>query len=681
MNGDARIRLDASGLILGERRVPLLGGSIHYYRLPRSHWRPALEELKSLGARFVDTYVPWSVHERGPGEFEFGKADSLLDVKGFLRQAGELGLLAVVRPGPHINGELTHFGIPERIIWDPDCQARSPRGRPVVLPTPPLCFPVPSYVSRAFQREACAWLGAVAAHLADLVWPNGPIVLCQVDNEAALYFRDGVYDQDYHPDGLDAYRRFLKARYKNLGALRTAYGNEGLTFDSITPPAALDAVEAKELAPHLDWAEFQEAFIEAALYRFRRALDEGGLRGVPMFHNLPIAEASTPLDPARLVRPLDALALDYYHRASPHARAEMARRTTELATRCAIMKTPAFAAELAAGFAAYLPSLTEADNEFVALTALAYGLRGFNVYMAVARDRWVGGPIDPAGRSRPSADFWQKLFLALERVRFHELSRPTEVCIVVPRLVRRLMRVLHAAGPVSPAAFALGEDGPAGGIFEENFGLDHSAALETAGFLRRLEGILDAECIPHCVASGDLFGAVVGRYRWVILISPGALDSSLTEAATRALSGSVALSVGPFLPTRDERFRETPARIVSPPNLTLPVELPRDEALLRQAVLDAAERLGVERLPASPGGVFTTLRVDAHGVPRVLFVINPGTEAQHVRVSGAGAEHAVNALTHEPVTRDGDRFSLDVRERSVVMLELSSGLRPGAHLD
>ena len=25
----------------------------------------------------------------------------------------------IARPGPHITAELTYFGIPERIIWDP----------------------------------------------------------------------------------------------------------------------------------------------------------------------------------------------------------------------------------------------------------------------------------------------------------------------------------------------------------------------------------------------------------------------------------------------------------------------------------------------------------------------------------------------------------------------------------
>ena len=42
--------------------------------------------------------------------------------------------------------------------------------------------------------------------LEPLLYPAGPIVMLQVDNEGALYFRDGPYDQDYHPDAIALFR-------------------------------------------------------------------------------------------------------------------------------------------------------------------------------------------------------------------------------------------------------------------------------------------------------------------------------------------------------------------------------------------------------------------------------------------------------------------------------------------
>ena len=89
----------------------------------------------------------------------------------------------------------------------PPVKRRSPQGNPVMLPMVPVGFPVPSYASAAFLVEAEKWLANVAALLAPLRFPEGPIVLCQIDNEGALYFRDGLYDQDYRPEAIAALSR------------------------------------------------------------------------------------------------------------------------------------------------------------------------------------------------------------------------------------------------------------------------------------------------------------------------------------------------------------------------------------------------------------------------------------------------------------------------------------------
>src|SRR4029453_12316433 len=114
-------------------------------------------------------------------------------------------------------------------------------GKPVVLPVPPLAFPVPSYASRTFIKEASVWLRRVGELMAPLCWPSGPIVLCQVDNEGAMYFRDGVYDQDYHPDAIAHYREFLREKYENVEALREVLGDPGVTFFNVEPPRRLTA--------------------------------------------------------------------------------------------------------------------------------------------------------------------------------------------------------------------------------------------------------------------------------------------------------------------------------------------------------------------------------------------------------------------------------------------------------
>ena len=80
-----------------------------------------------------------------------------------------------------------------------------------------MAFPVPSYASDAFHDETALWFEAVGRVLSPLQYPKGPIVMWQIDNEGALYFRDGAYDQDYHPDAIAFHRQPGRAVFDKPG--------------------------------------------------------------------------------------------------------------------------------------------------------------------------------------------------------------------------------------------------------------------------------------------------------------------------------------------------------------------------------------------------------------------------------------------------------------------------------
>jgi beta-galactosidase len=347
-----RVHVHPHGLMLeGAREVlPIFCGAMHYWRHPPEAWGAGLDAMKAMGLRLVDTYVPWGVHEVEPGAFDFGERDPSLDVARFLRLVHERGLKAVVRPGPHINAELTYFGLPERIAWERDCQARTPRDNPVMLPMVPVAFPVPSYASDLFHEETASWFAAAAKVLAPLRHPEGPIVMVQIDNEGALYFRDGPYDQDYHPDAQRLFRTFLRAKYKQVKELRAAWNEPKARFESATPPQRFDAKEVADLPRHMDWMEFHEHLLTLAMARFSKALEEGGLGELPTMHNFPLGEAATPLNAGRMGKVVDLIGLDYYHPASPSHHTTILRRTSELAVRCEGTASPPFGAEVGAGF-------------------------------------------------------------------------------------------------------------------------------------------------------------------------------------------------------------------------------------------------------------------------------------------------------------------------------------------
>jgi len=667
-----RISLCPRGLRLGDREIPLISGSVHYFRLDPREWLAALSAVQSTGIEIIDLYLPWGVHEQVDGTFDFGIKDPRLDVVRFLRQVHDLGMYAIVRPGPHINAELTFFGIPERVIWNSDCQARSPRGKPVVLPVPPLAFPVPSYASEAFLEESDRWLGAVGEQLAPLVWPHGPIVLAQIDNEGALYFRDGVYDQDHHPDAVATYRGFLLRKYGSLEKIREILGDPAAELEKLSPPTRLSGNSVFDLARHLDAAEAQEEIIARAFLRMKNTLALAGLRQVPTIHNLPFGEGSTPLDPVRVNQVVDMVGLDYYHVASETTRAELARRTSDLRVRAGARGYAPFACELGAGFPPFFPPITENDSAFTALTALAYGLRGFNVYMIVERDRWIGSPIDRHGRRRPFADFWERLVTALERLDFFSLHLEAAVHIVVPRNVRRLARALHAFGPITLAAFHVSGGGAEQACFEDDFGTGSPFAIDAAEWLRKIEAALSAERIPFAVVAGDLVEHAVEHGKWTLVACAGGLEDEIRSSLRAASERGAAISIGPHLATRDAIYRPLTEPFSIPPPIGVPSLLHLDETALREAVVSAKRALDLPSIECSPDAAFVSVHRDAVGTARVAFVLNPSLQSLRAELSLPGITRAVDAL-------DGTEFRARVRSlevplppQTVRMLELFS---------
>lgn len=681
---DRQVKLVPGGIDIDGQILPLLVGAVHYWRLDPSEWRACLLAVKKLGLHFVDTYIPWGVHEVSPGKLELGETDPQRDVARFCRLAREVGLWVILRPGPHINAELTYFGLPKRIVWDGACQARSPEQNPVMLPMLPLAFPVPSYASDAFHDEVARYFQLLGPTLAPLLYPNGPVVLLQVDNEGSFYFREGAYDQDYHPDAIRTYRDFLRAKYGTIDALSLAYGitqTEGdeppsdLTrFTSIEPPRRFDAETPMDLARHLDWATFHEHLLTTALARFVRALHAAGLSGVPTVHNLPPGQDVTPLHPDRITEVVDFVGQDYYHAAGQTGRKVISRATTDLAVRADARGVPAFASEMGAGFPPFFPPLTEHDSAFTVLAALAYGLRGFSIYMAVERDRWIGSPIDRHGRDRPQAVFWRKLVAALEDTSFATLRRSTPVRIVVPRLERRIARVMHAFGPMSAAILSTFGMGPRESAVEDDLGLGYPLAVEVGDFVHAFEQALEARGVPYAVVGADEY-AFAGDVRWLLCASSGALEAAVLERLTRAHARGAHITFGPREPLFDESFR-TPSSPYDVQQLGHDGRLGplvRNALEATSAVDQAVDLLDLPTHACDPSDVLVTVHEDFAGVARVVFVLNASDRQVTARVRcGLQATRVVDALDETEFRVVSGVLEVVMRPRAVRMLKVVS---------
>ncbi len=239
--------------------LPIYAGALHYWRVDPARWTACLRAMHAMGFTIVESYVPWREHEPEAGKYLWTGAH---DLRRFVEAAGAAGLAVALRPGPHCNAELTSFGMPDHVLGDPACQARSSRGTPVWMPSPPRAWPVPSYASAKFRERVKQWYAQVAAQVGASLAPDGPIVAIGVDNEAQMFFRLGAYDLDYHPDAL--------AWFAETGHAE-----------------APKQWSPDDAARCIAWVRFKDAYLARALGELAGFLDEVGFAGLARFHNLP----------------------------------------------------------------------------------------------------------------------------------------------------------------------------------------------------------------------------------------------------------------------------------------------------------------------------------------------------------------------------------------------------------
>lgn len=634
----AHVSVTPSGLRVGDRELPFLAGAMHYFRVERSAWRAAMSELAALGLPLVESYVPWQVHEIAPGNYDFGRVDPKKDLRAFIELAEELGLLVILRPGPHINAEMTLFGLPERIVYDKACQARSASQGPVVLAFPPRMFPVPSYASRTYLDEVRRWYAAFADEVRDKLYPDGPVVLLQVDNEATLYFRDGPYDQDYHPDAIEQLRGWTLAQHGSLERASRAHRASYASREAIEAPLRLDARELEAeregqpafegLPRHLDWAHFREDLVTGAIREMKSMLAEVGLGGVPTFHNLPLGELSAPSSLPDLEGVVDFVGLDYYHARREHR--VIKRRTLYLVGSSRLPVAP----ELGVGAPPWFTPLAPEDSLYTAMVALAYGLRGFDLYMTVDRDRWYGAPIDARGNPRLEAGAWKRLVAALDRTAFHTLRREAKVAIVLPREYMRLSRATHLLGPFTPVTIDAIGMSPVEGASEARLGFEGPVQVLWWKFVARFADALTKRNVPYVLVDGDLPKERLEPYRALVVPSFDFADAERWRAFAELAAAGTAILHGPAMPRLDETFSP---RLFEVPRGARRVFVDHDEDALEavDALLDDAPSLLLD-LVVLPTSIEVTVHEDQAGEPRVIFVMNPTKEAARVSLRRVG---------------------------------------------
>lgn len=156
---------------LNGKNFTIYSGAMHYFRTLPEYWKDRLTKLKSAGFNTVETYVCWNLHEPQKGVFDF---NGMLDLVQFLKTAQEIGLYAIVRPGPYICAEWDFGGLPAWLLKDQNIRLRCSN---------------PAYMSHVsdFYHELLQRLAPMQ------ITNGGNIIAMQIENEYGSYGNDKTY--------------------------------------------------------------------------------------------------------------------------------------------------------------------------------------------------------------------------------------------------------------------------------------------------------------------------------------------------------------------------------------------------------------------------------------------------------------------------------------------------------
>jgi hypothetical protein len=422
----AAIRAQSGLLLVGPRRIPLIAGEVHFWRLDPSAWEPTLRAVVSEGIPIVSTYLSWRRHVASPDAPFTWQDDARLDLRRFLALCAAHGLLVQLKPGPWICAEETNGGYPDWLLADHQLLALDAQDRPIVGYNPPFQHPVPCYLHRLYLEHANRWIRLVHEQVRDFLHPRGPIVLIQLDNEPSYCFRDGMYEADYHPAALEAFARWTLRRHGSLEGVKRAWQLQLLTNASIDPPrqpvVGVEPGSGRWHREH-DWICFREWLLAEHLRSLRHAHEGAGAKQTAFTVNLnthPID--GVPQSPRAIHSATHAIAgVDHYYE-PPLTRDDLLvlARATAL-TRASGELLP-WSPEIQSGIwraprdrVAY-PDPTSAEQTLYYLAAFAFGLKGLNFYMLVNRENWQHAPLEQGGPPTAMLDAVRKVIQLVARL-------------------------------------------------------------------------------------------------------------------------------------------------------------------------------------------------------------------------------------------------------------------------
>ena len=412
-----QVTLKQNQIVVGNKKIPLLSGEVHYWRLNPGYWKAVLGQVRDLGINIISTYVPWDYHEYKRGKFDFtGKTDGTRNLKLFLELTRKEGFWVIIRPGPYIYSEWPNDGVPSYAY-------RYHRLHPKFLE-----------YALAYLKKVCE---VIKPYLATR--SSGHIILLQADNEIDAW--PDIFGQQYGFSGkAGLFQEFIRNRYHHsIEALNRAWETSYKSFEETGPFIAcmlkgshgLPLRGDHELKRNLDYFLFKYDYVVTYGKWCVKAYRQLGIN-IPIYMNLyPFFYAQ---DWSEMQKICDFVGIDLYPSSELKEDEFEQRKLIDKARFLTSVSQVSYIAEFAAGVwhARHYESGVMTPNHYrlITLSSLLGGVCGWNWYMLVNRDNWYMSPINEWGRKRDELyDVFRDLVRAFRVLKPYELTKLTHVAV------------------------------------------------------------------------------------------------------------------------------------------------------------------------------------------------------------------------------------------------------------
>jgi beta-galactosidase len=407
--------------VIGRDSFYPFSAEMHYFRVEKRYWSICFERIKKAGFRIISTYIPWNLHERRPGEFDFrGATGPDRDLIVFLELSREFGFKVILKPGPWINAEWVSGGLPKYLFTDEAIVARDQKGELISADNGPGIGKSyqPSYLHPKYINHVKRYLGGLLDVIQNYVFPKGPVFIVQIDDDLGFGGNLDPVGADYNLFTItEKYYPFLESKYRTVKNLPATYGRKIKDFSAIEPPTSIEVKKPEDMVRYFDWVEFKGSLLAEYVDVVRERLEALGV-GCFFSVNVPWT------DDFGLPASLDGLAgeriLLGMKIPDPGDYCRLGRNIRYLSSKTGFCWT----SKLYAGAPADSDHSAEKRafevnpryHRFLIVSALAAGLKGMNHYMFVGRDHWKGSPLGHDGTVYENYDTVRKTNTVLEHI-------------------------------------------------------------------------------------------------------------------------------------------------------------------------------------------------------------------------------------------------------------------------